>query len=229
MPRTSRFVLPGVPHHVTQRGNRRGQVFFKDDDHRTYLAWLREYAVEYEIDVLAYCLMSNHVHLVLVPSQRSSLHLALRCLHLRYAMRMNRDHGWRGHLWQGRYFASVLDESYLWAAIRYVELNPVRAGMVEQAEDYRWSSARAHCGLREDPMLCNKPAWERRIAAVTDWSAWLQEGLAADALKALRLNGPRGFPCGSEAFIDDLEQRTGRCLRSRPKGPRQKHVAKNCE
>lgn len=214
--------MPGVPHHVTQRGNRRGRVFYSDNDHRIYLTWLREYANEHDVDVLAYCLMSNHVHLVLVPAARNSLHLALRRLHLRYAQRVNRAHEWRGHLWQGRYFASVLDESYLWAAIRYVELNPVRAGMVKQAEDYRWSSARARCGLFADPVLCRNPRWQRQFDAIPDWSAWLQEGVAADELKTLRLNGPKGLPCGSEAFVEDLERRTGRCLRSRPKGPRPK-------
>jgi putative transposase len=222
MPRVARFVLPSVPHHVTQRGNRRGRVFYSDADHRTYLSWLREYTTEHEVDVLAYCLMSNHTHLVLVPAARNSLHLALRRLHLRYAQRVNRAHDWRGHLWQGRYFASVLDESYLWAAIRYVELNPVRAGMVERAEDYPWSSARAHCGMRADPVLCAKPQWKRQISAVADWSAWLQEGLARAELETLRRNGPKGLPCGTEQFIDDLEQRTGRCLRSRPRGPRPK-------
>jgi putative transposase len=227
MPRVARFVLPSVPHHVTQRGNRRGRVFFSDDDHRVYLSWLRQYAIEHEVEVLAYCLMSNHVHLVLVPAARNSLHLALRRLHLRYAQRINRAHEWRGHLWQGRYFASVLDESYLWAAIRYVELNPVRAGMVELAEDYRWSSARAHCGLRADSLLCAKPQWQRQVAAVTDWSQWLQEGLRLDELETLRRNGPKGLPCGSAAFIDDLEQLTGRSLRSRPKGPRPKASAAN--
>lgn len=225
MPRTARFVLPGVPHHVTQRGNRRGQVFFTDDDRRTYLSWLRKYATEHEVDVLAYCLMSNHVHLVVVPAARDSLYLALRRLHLRYAMRLNREHEWRGHLWQGRYFSSPLDESYLWAAIRYVELNPVRAGMVGRAEDYPWSSAPSHCGEWPDPVLCGRIPWQKRIAAIRDWSAWLQAGIRPDELATLRRNTPSGLPCGSEAFVEDLEHRSGRRLRIRAPGPRRRVVS----
>jgi len=229
MPRVARFVFPGVPHHVTQRGNRRGRVFFSDDDHRVYLSWLREYATRHEVEVLAYCLMTNHVHLVLVPAVRDALHLSLRCLHLRYAQRVNRAHEWRGHVWQGRYFASALDDPYCWATMRYVELNPVRAGLVARAEDYPWSSARAHCGLRADPVLSANALWQRRISGVADWSMWLQAGLRPEELETLRRNGPKGLPCGSETFIDDLERRSGRCLRSRPRGPRPKSSTVSAE
>jgi len=225
MPRVARYIFAGVPHHVTQRGNRRGRVFFSEADHRVYLTWLSEYATQHEVDVLAYCLMSNHVHLVLVPVARNSLHLALRRLHLRYAQRVNRAHEWKGHLWQGRYFASALDEAYFWAAIRYVELNPVRAGMVEQAEDYPWSSAQAHCGLRTDPVLSLNPSWQRKIASVVDWSSWLREGMGQKELEALRLNGPSGLPCGSESFVADLEAISKKRLRLRSSGrPRKASV-----
>ena len=148
MPRVARVVCAGVPHHVTQRGNRRGQVFFTREDHQAYLKWLREYTSRYEVDVLAYCLMTNHLHLVVVPKTEDSLHQALKPLHMRYAQRVNRARGWKGHVWQGRYFSSALDEAYLWAAIRYFELNPVRARLTDQAANYSWSSAAAHCGSR---------------------------------------------------------------------------------
>ncbi len=144
MPRAARFVLSGVPHHITQRGNRRCQVFFSDADRRTYLAWLQSDAKHHGLEVLAYCLMTNHVHLVAVPAGPHSMERALRHLHMRYAQRINRMKDWKGHVWQGRYFSAALDESYFWAAIRYVEQNPVRAGLVSRAEDYPWSSARAH-------------------------------------------------------------------------------------
>lgn len=220
MPRIARFVLPGVPHHVTQRGNRRGQVFFSDDDRRTYLSWMREYAMESGAEVVAYCLMPNHVHLVLVPATSESLHLTLRRLHQRYAQRINRLHGWHGHLWQGRYFASALDDPYFWAAIRYVELNPVRAGLVERAEAYPWSSARAHCGLQADAMLDVASSWQRRIAGVVHWGAFLRAGLKPEELEMLRRNAVMSLPCGAETFIDALEEQSGRCLRRREKGPR---------
>lgn len=215
MPRIARFVWSGVPHHVTQRGNRRGQVFFSDADHQTYLALLREYTVKYEVAVLAYCLMPNHVHLVLVPAAGDSLPIALRPLHLRYAQRVNRMKNWKGHVWQGRYFASVLDERHCWAAIRYVERNPVRAGMVQRAESYRWSSAGAHCGLRKDAVLTTEPSWQRQFKGIGDWSEWLAAGNAADELTALRRNTSKGLPCGSDEFIDKLELSAGRCLRNR--------------
>src|SRR5262245_36657217 len=129
MSRRARFVLAGVPHHVTQRGNRRGQVFFSNGDHLVYLHWLREYSVQHGLEVLAYCLMSNHVHLVVTPQTVEALPLVMRSLSARIAKRVNRGNKWNGHLWQGRYWASALDDAHFWAAMRYVERNPVRAGM----------------------------------------------------------------------------------------------------
>jgi putative transposase len=218
MPRHARFVCPGVPHHVTQRGNRRGQVFFSEADHRVYLKWLRQYAAIHGVEVLAYCLMSNHVHLVLVPADKDSLQLTLRQLHVRYAQCLNRRKDWKGHVWQGRYFASVLDERHFWAAVRYVECNPVRAGMVGRAEDYPWSSARARCGLRVDPVLSTSPEWQRQLAGIGDWSTWLAAGDDPQTLDELRANTGRGLPCGSRAFVDRLEAATGRVLRPKPRG-----------
>lgn len=218
MPRIARTVCAGIPHHVTQRGNRRGQVFFTDEDRRVYLEWLREYAEKHEVDVLAYCLMTNHVHLVVVPAAADGLHRALKPLHMRFAQRLNRARGWKGHLWQGRYFSSALDEPYLWAAIRYVERNPVRARMAERAESYPWSSAGAHCGLRSDPVLTLKPLWQRRFERISDWSAWLAEGDEEHSLEMLRRHADKGLPCGSTAFIETLEKVTGRPLRYRPQG-----------
>lgn len=146
MPRLARTVFAGIPHHITQRGNRRENVFFTDDDRHLYLKWLTEYCERHQVEVLAYCLMTNHVHLVLVPSTETGLQQVLKPLHMRYAQHVNRCRGWKGHVWQGRYFSSPLDESYTWAAIRYVERNPIRARMVRKAERYRWSSAAGHCG-----------------------------------------------------------------------------------
>lgn len=127
----------GVPHHITQRGNRREDVFFTDEDRETYLAWLKDYADQHAVDILAYCLMTNHIHLIAVPADEDGLQRVLKPLHMRYAQRVNRSRGWKGHVWQGRYFSSALDEDYLWAAVRYVERNPVRARMVRKAENYR--------------------------------------------------------------------------------------------
>ncbi len=146
MSRVARIVVPGFPHHVTQRGNRRADVFEVDADYEAYLRFLKEYADRRGLAIWAYCLMTNHVHLVVVPEREESLGQALRDTHTVYAMHFNGRTDLSGHVWQGRFFSSPLDETYLWAAVRYVERNPVRAGMVERAEAYRWSSAQAHCG-----------------------------------------------------------------------------------
>ena len=218
MPRLARTVCARVPHHVTQRGNRREKVFFTDDDRQAYLDWLKDYAEKYEVEILAYCLMSNHIHLVAVPTTADSLQQTLKPLHMRYAQRINRTRRWKGHLWQGRFFSSALDEDYLWAAMRYVERNPVRARMVRKAENYRWSSASAHCGLRTDPVLTRKSSWRKQLEGIGDWSAWLAEGDEQQTLEVLRRNVEKGLPCGSEKFIQKLEKLTGRALQYRPRG-----------
>ncbi|MGH8601540.1 MAG: transposase [Gammaproteobacteria bacterium] len=183
-----------------------------------YLAWLGEYCAKYKVRVLAYCLMTNHIHVVAVPEADQSLERVFRPLHTRYAQRINRAKHWKGHLWQGRFFSSALDEPYLWAAIRYVERNSVRAGMVRRAENYVWSSASAHCGLKEDSVLTKDREWLSQIKSVGDWSKWLAEGDRPEQLEVLRRHVERGLPCGAEAFIRRLERRAGQLLRARPRG-----------
>ena len=218
MPRLARTVCAQVPHHITQRGNRREDVFLTDEDRQAYLDWLKEYAEKYQVDILAYCLMTNHLHLIAVPATGQGLQQVLKPLHMRYAQRFNRTQGWKGHVWQGRYFSSALDDDYLWAAIRYVERNPVRAKMVRKAENYRWSSAGGHCGLRQDALLTKKPYWCGQFDGIGDWSAWLTEGDEAEKLGVLRRNIEKGLPCGSDKFIHKLEKMTGKALQYRPRG-----------
>ena len=218
MPRAPRIVFPGVPHHVTQRGNRRGPVFFSDDDRRSYLALLREYTTKHDVQVLAYCLMPNHAHLVLVPRAADGLHRALKPVHMRHAQRLNHWRDWTGHLWQGRFFSSPLDENYLWAAIRYVELNPVRAGLVETAATYAWSSAARRCRGSKDANLAYDSNWQRRFAAIGDWSAFLASGVEASEIRELRKQSQKGLPCGTDDFVDELERRAGRRLRGHSPG-----------
>jgi putative transposase len=218
MPRLARSVFAGVPHHIIQRGNRREQVFFTDEDRQTYLAWLNTYAEKHEVDILAYCLMSNHIHLVAVPATEQALQRMLRPLHTRYAQRLNRDKGWTGHVWQGRYFAAPLDEAYTWAAIRYVERNPVRARIVRKTERYPWSSAAAHCGLKKDTILTNKPQWRRQLNQFRNWSRWLAQGEEPEQLDTLRRHVHKGLPCGSKTFIRKLERLTDRVLSYRAQG-----------
>ncbi len=218
MPRQARTVFGGVPHHITQRGNRREDVFFDDQDRAVYLTWLAEYCQEFEVEVLAYCLMSNHIHLVAVPANEDGLQRVLKPLHMRYAQRINRARGWTGHLWQGRFFSSPLDDDYLWAAVRYVERNPVRAGMVRRAQDYAWSSAAAHCGRATSPLLNLESIWQRSFSVMTDWSAWLAQGDEEEELRVVRRNIDKGLPCGSDEFVKALGRQIGRPLEFRPRG-----------
>ena len=218
MPRLARSVFSGVPHHITQRGNRRENVFFSDADREAYLEWLAEYCARHGVEILAYCLMTNHIHVVAVPERGDALERVFRPLHMRYAQRINRLKKWKGHVWQGRFFSSALDEAYLWAAMRYVERNPVRARMVRRSENYRWSSAAAHCGERADAVLTKDAEWLRQVRAMGDWSKWLAEGDRPEQLEVLRRHVERGLPCGAEGFIRKLERQAKQLLRVRPRG-----------
>jgi putative transposase len=218
MPRIARTVFADLPHHITQRGNRREDVFFNDEDRATYLKWLGEYAAKFKVEVAAYCLMTNHVHLILIPSTADGLQKLLKPLHMRYAQRLNRARGQQGHVWQGRYFSSVLDDDYLRAALRYVERNPVRARMVKKAETYEWSSAAGHCGHVKHSLLKPAPAWRKAMDDISDWSTWLAEPDEETKLLVLRRNAVMGLPCGSEKFIRKIEKRVGHNLHFNPIG-----------
>src|SRR5215831_9314990 len=146
MARLPRVVAVDVPHHVTQRGNARQVIFGCDADRLTYLELLRQHCELYQLSLLGYCLMSNHVHLVVIPRASHSLAQALKHTHGRYAAYWNARQCCSGHVWQGRFYSCPLDDAHLWTALRYVELNPVRAGVVDAAERWRWSSAASHCG-----------------------------------------------------------------------------------
>jgi putative transposase len=153
MPRLARKVFANLPHHITQRGNRREDVFFDDKDRQTYLTWLGEYAAKFNFEIAAYCLMTNHIHLILIPFTEDDLQNVLKPLHMRCAQRLNRQRQQQGHIWQGRYFSSALDHDYFRAALRYVERQPVRARTVRKSENYQWSSARGHCKLISNTLL----------------------------------------------------------------------------
>lgn len=220
--RLARVVVPGMPHHVTQRGNRRADVFFDVDDRELYLKLLRQYSEKHELQTWAYTLMTNHIHLVAVPGHAESLARALRDTHSTYAMHFNDKYECTGHLWQGRFYSCVLDASHLWSAVRYVERNPVRAHMVARAEDYPWSSAPRHCGRRSnDPILAKDSPL---VGAIENWAAWLAEGEFEHDSNAIRQQTSTGRPCGSTAFVAQLEQHLGRNLSPRRRGPKPQKV-----
>jgi len=222
MSRAPRVIVAGTPYHVTQRGNHGADVFFTPDDRQQYLIWLREYADRYGLKVWAYCLMTNHVHLVVLPATRTALAEVSRALLMRYTRRINAEYEWEGHLWRARYYACALDDAHLKSAVRYVEQNPVRAGLVGEASAYPWSSAAPHCGLRPDPVLADDLPLLGRIRG---WAAWLEEQEADETLALLRLRTEKGLPCGSQAFINKIARLLGRQLTPRPRGRPRKGAA----
>jgi REP-associated tyrosine transposase len=215
MPRLARAVVPGFPHHITQRGNRRQQTFFHDEDYALYRALMAEWCHHYRVEIWAYCLMPNHAHLIAVPETSEGLRCAVGEAHRRYTAEVNRREKWVGHLWQGRFSSFVMDDRYLLSAARYVELNPVSAGLVSRAEEYPWSSARAHLFGRDDGLVTVAPLLSR----VDYWSAFLDAGTPSDAADQLRRHEKTGRPLGSDDFIDHLERLLNRVLRPRKSGP----------
>ncbi len=215
MPRVARIIARDYPYHVTQRGNYRQIVFESDSDYRQYLAWLEEYSKKYSLDIWSYCLMSNHIHFVCVPRNDNSLSRTINTLHMRYSQYYNRKKGVTGHLWQGRYHSSILDERHLYAAIRYVEKNPVRAGLVQKPEDYKWSSARGHCGIVSDDILSNTC---HLCNEIDNWSQYLREYESEEVVKRLKTNIKSGNPCGDEDFKKGIEAVIGRVINVRPRG-----------
>jgi len=209
----ARVVVPGVPHHVTQRGDRRENVFLVRGDYHRYLNLLKEYSIPHGLEVVAYCLMPNHVHLVAIPHRADSLATVLKPVHLRLAQYVNWTHGMTGRRWQGRFFSCPLDEQHTATAVRYVELNPVRAGLVREAESYQWSSAAAHAGLRSDDILT-----ARELVGAGEWRAWLRQAEDDELIRRLRLNTRTGRPFGDDPFVGKAENVTGRLLRPRPAG-----------
>jgi len=218
MARMARTVIPSIPHHVIQRGVRRLDVFQSDDDYDTYLNLIAESCKKAGTEVWAYCLMSNHVHLILVPSTEDGLRAALGDAHRQYTRHVNFREGCRGHLWQERFHSFAMDEHYLLAAVRYVELNPVHARIVERAEDYRWSSAGAHLAGKDDKLVKVAPMLER----VSNWRDYLACDLDEATKEAFRKHGRTGRPLGDEAFLEQVEKITGRVLRPQKAGRKRK-------
>ena len=218
MARIARFIAPGLPHHVTQRGNRRERVFFTDEDYALYHGLLASQCRKQGVACWAYCLMPNHVHLILVPNRPESLARALGETHRRYSTAINGRLGVTGHLFQARFGSAAMDEEHLMAAARYLALNPVRARLVERAEDWRWSSVGAHLSGRDDGLASVAPLIERygRFADL------IETGPPAEALSALRASETIGRPLGSPAFLDQLAAAVGRDPRPRRRGPKPK-------
>lgn len=213
--------MPGLPHHITQRGNRRQEAFFGRGDYQAYLALMRQFCAQHGVRVWAYCLMPNHVHLILVPPSEDSLCRAVGEAHRRYTRRVNFRKGWRGHLWQGRFASFVMDEPYLLAATRYIERNPVKAKRVARAEHWPWSSAAAHVDARRRDALA-ETAWlrERTAGWGCTWREYLAEREDAALAAAMRRHENTGRPLGEGAFVERIGAVLGRSLVRKKPGPK---------
>lgn len=216
MPRVARIVVPGIPHHVTQRGNNQQSVFFTDDHRRLYLAFLQQYAEQWGMIVHAYCLMTNHVHLVATPKEPYSLARAVGRTNFRYSQALNKMKKWSGHLWQNRFASCALEDVHFHRAMRYVERNPVRAGLVRAPWRYPWSSAAAHVGGNDETGLLDMAQWRRQWKPQR-WKDVLHD--PDDEWRDLLCASTRtGRPLGDDRFVANLERRLKRQLRAMPVG-----------
>ena len=214
MARLARILVPGSPHHVTARGNRREPIFFEDGDQEIYLDMLAEQMRLARVSVWAYCLMPNHVHLILTPEDEAGMGRAMGAAHRRWANFVNARGRWRGHLFEGRYKSSVMDEAHLMAAVRYVALNPVRARLVAKAEDWPWSSVRAHLAGRDDGLVSVAPVLER----YGDFAELMRTDADDPAFAAIRASEATGRPLATAEFIAGLERILRRPIARRAPG-----------
>ncbi len=221
MARMARVVGVGLPHHVTQRGNRRMQTFFGPSDYEAYLRFLAEWCKKAGVVIWAYCLMPNHVHLIAVPATEASLAKGIGETHRRYSRMVNFREGWRGFLWQDRFFSCLLDQAHLLSAVRYVERNPVAAGLAEDPFAYPWSSARAHRFGIEDGVFQSGPM---RDLGVRDWSDFLREEPSREFRSRFQLHSRTGRPLGDEDFVAKIEALVGRSMKRGRPGPKPREI-----
>lgn len=223
MPRIARVVAPGAPHHITQRGNRRQRTFFSGDDYRAYIDLMREWCALHGVEIWAYCLMPNHSHLIAVPATEEGLRRAVGEAHRRYTRMVNFREGWRGCLWQGRFASFAMDDAYALAAAKYIEHNPVKAGLAARPQDWEWSSAAAHLAGRDDALVKAAPLLELFGG---DWGEFLSKPVPKSVRDSLQRCERTGRPLGGETFIARLEAMLGRVLRPRKPGRKPKKKEK---
>ena len=218
MPGLERVVAPDYPHHVIQRGNRRRPTFFSETDYEAYLDLVEEWCRHFGAGIWAYCLMPNHVHLIAVPESMEALGRAIGEAHRRYTGMIHFREGWRSRLWQGRFASYPMDEPHLLLAARYIELNPVKAGIVKDPGSYAWSSAAAHLSGKDDRLLTVSSLPDM----VPDWQRFLSGGVDKEQARLLQRHERTGRPVGSVYFLDRLEGMLGRVLRPRKAGRKAK-------
>jgi putative transposase len=215
MARFARVVAIGAAHHITQRGVDRQRTFFTDADRNIYLECLTKYCAQARARILSYCLMSNHIHLVLIPEEPQSLAVAMRRTHSRYSLYLNARRDRTGHLWQNRFYSCALDDEHVWVALRYVERNPVRANLVGRPEEYKWSSAAAHTGENRSGGGLLDWGFHATAGGTDRWKMLLAEPEEIDAVRRLQRGTFTGRPVGSPEFVARLEKELGRPLTAR--------------
>jgi putative transposase len=214
MGRRGRVVIGGIPHHIIQRGSRRQRTFFSDDDYDFYIRLLRRRCSRHRVLIWAYCLMPNHVHLIGVPEVPRELALAIGEAHRYYALRINERQKWVGHLWQQRFSSYAMDERHLLAAARYIERNPVAAGLTKRPEAWPWSSAKAHLEGQDDQLVVAAPL----LSLVPNWAEFLQQEVAD--IDVYEEHERTGLPLGEDAFVERCERAVGKRLRPGRPGPK---------
>jgi putative transposase len=222
MPRISRIVAPELPHHITQRGNNRRIIFYGREDLLRYLDWFQEYATKFGLTVLGYCLMSNHVHFIVVPTRPDSLASVFKSLNTRFSHYINKKTESSGHLWQGRFFSCIVQGPHLLRALKYVERNPVRAGMVSLPWEWEWSSAAEHSG--ESPSYFDRRYFDEMVAMThVEWKSYIAASEEIDSVYEIRKSTHVGHPLVTAVCLEELNNKRGLCLTAqRPRAGRKR-------
>lgn len=218
MPRIARLVVPDYPHHITQRGNYRQDVFKGDADRIQYLEFISYYSKKYHLEILGYCIMNNHVHFIGIPKREDSLAMAFRTAHTRYSQYFNKKIKACGHLWQGRFYSCVLDERHLLATARYIERNPVRIKIVKKPTDYIWSSAKNHAGISCKDIIDTSPLFKYIEVEQSKWEEFIDKSDEPDEVSIIRKYTMTGRPLGGASFVQRLEKVFGERLHALPVG-----------
>jgi len=226
MPRIARVVAVGIPHHITQRGNYKQVIFRRDRDRTIYLSWLEEYSEKYSLKILAFCLMINHVHFIVIPETENALSKVFNITHMRYSQYFNKTKRLTGHLWQGRFYSCVLDETHFIASVRYVEMNPVRAKLVKTPWEWAWSSAAYHINQDKKPPIKLYDLNKLMNVTSDSWHEFICSKEDPGTIDAIRKHSLTGRPLGSEIFIKKLEKEFGKKMQARPRGKPRKIIGR---
>ena len=218
MPRIARLVVPGYPHHITQRGNYRQDVFRDDADRIQYIDLISYYSRLYHLTILGYCIMSNHVHFIAIPKEEDSLSDVFRIVHTRYSQYFNQKLHASGHLWQGRFYSCVLGDRHLIAAARYIERNPVRAKLTKKPTDYKWSSAKSHADISRNDTIDTSSFFKYIEVEQNSWREFIDKPDEQDEVAVIRKYTMTGRPLGGDSFIHKLEKAFDTRLHALPVG-----------